>query len=331
MNKLIAQTIDRITINILSPRFNTSETFKDRNLLLLDNPPLPPKRLIKTPKLFLKRIKIKGSVDIYDYAFPSRVETPHLKNNTVYGRYYKLNNGAPKSTVILLHGLYESRHWYQEKHALNLAKNGHNCLIMTLPYHIERAIKGTMSGNQLLSTDLRSIFEALQQGMKDVMALINWLIANGEKKIGLMGISMGGLIAGLVASVTRKVNYLVLVAPATTPLQITGYTRAGKVMDDRIKMTGLSKDQLFGLFEPWGLLYHKPLVATDRTFIIEAVHDTVIPSNSIEQVWGAWGKPRISKYEHGHLSILATRRVFKDVNAFLGNTFAPRKSAGLSK
>ncbi|MBE0449136.1 MAG: alpha/beta hydrolase family protein, partial [Actinobacteria bacterium] len=240
-----------------------------------------------------------------------------------------LNNRAPKSTVILLHGMYESRHWYQEKHALNLTKNGHNCLIMTLPYHIERAAEGTLSGSQFLSTDLKSIFRALQQGMKDVMALINWLIANGEKKIGLMGICIGGLIAGLVASTTKKINYLVLLAPATTPLQITGYTRAGKIMDDRINMTGLFQDQLFGLFEPWGLLYHKPIVSTDRTFIIEAVHDTIVPGHSIERVWDAWGKPRISRYQHGHLSILATRRIFKDISAFLGDVFTPRKSAGV--
>ncbi|HZD60988.1 MAG TPA: YqiA/YcfP family alpha/beta fold hydrolase [Anaerolineae bacterium] len=331
MNKLLAQTIDRLAIDILSPRFNASEAFTGRNRLLLESPPIPPKRIIKTPKLFLKRVKVKGSIDIYDYAFPSRVETPHVKNNTVYGRYYKLNNGAPKSTVILLHGIFESRHWYQEKHALNIVKSGHNCLIMTLPYHVERAAKG-QSGSQFISTDLKSIFEALQQGMKDVMALINWLVANGEKKIGLMGVSLGGLVAGLVASASRRINYLVLLAPSTTPLQITGYVRAGRVMDNRVKSTGLSKDQLFELFDPWRLLYHKPhVVPSDRTFIINAVHENALPDDSVENVWGAWGKPRISRYEHGNLSILTTRRVFRDISTFLGEAFTPRKSAGLSK
>jgi len=329
MNKLFAQTLDKLVVSILSPKFNSSKAFKDQNLSLLNKPPLPPKRLIKTPKLFLKKVKVKNSFDIYNYAFPSRVETPHLKNNTVYGRYYKLNNKTPKSTIILLHDIFESRHRYQEKHALNIVKSGHDCLLMTLPYHIERTIKRTASGSQFISTDLSSVFGALQQGVKDVMALINWLTANGEKNVGLMGIGLGGLIAGLVASTTRKINYLILLAPAITPLQIAGYIKSEKIMDGRIEATGLSKDQLFSLFEPWSFSHHKPLAPADRVFIVEALYDTVISSNRVENVWDAWGRPKISKHKHGRLGILASRRVFRDVSRFLDEIFAHQKSAGL--
>ncbi|MHB8840351.1 MAG: alpha/beta hydrolase family protein [Candidatus Aquicultor sp.] len=329
MNKLFAQTIDKVALALLSPKFNGSSAYKNQNLYIAKTPPLPPKRLIRTPKPFLKQSKRKGTIDIFDYAFPSRVETQHVKNNTVYGKFFKQSSGTPKSTVILLHGMHESKHWYQEKHALNLAKNGHDCVIMTLPYHIERAVKGYVSGSQFLSTDLRTIFEALQQAVKDVMALINWLTASGEKKIGLLGIGLGGLVAGLVASVTRKINYLILMAPATTPLQITGYSRLGRVVDERITRTGLSNEDFLRLMEPWDIEKHKPIVSSRRTLLIEATHDAVIPKDSVERLWASWGKPRIQRYHHGHLSMLTSRRVFKDINKFLDETFAQQQSAGL--
>lgn len=331
MNKVLARSIDKLANDILSPRFNASEAFKKQNLLLLDNPPLPPRRLIKTPKLFLKRIDRKGSLDTFEFAFPSRVETSYLKNNTVYGRYYKLNDRIPKSTIILLHGMYENSHRYLKKHALNLIGNGHNCLVIALPYHIERTPKGSQSGSQFLSTNLQGIFEALQQALKDVLALVNWLISNGEKTIGLMGIDVGALVAGLVASATRKINYLILLAPAVTPLQVTGYARSEEIVSSRIRMTGLTQEQFLGLFEPWSLIHHKPLTPADRTFLIKASHDLIVPGDSVEKMWSAWGEPKISRLEHGHLSILATRRIFKDINAFLNDSFAHKTSAGLLK
>lgn len=329
MNKLLAQTIDKLALALLSPKFNGSSAYKHQNIYVANNPPVPPKKITRTPKPFLKQTKRKGAIDIFDYAFPSRVETPHVKNNTVYGKYFKLNDIVPKSTVILLHGIHESKHRYQEKHALNLARNGHDCVIMTLPYHIERAVKGYVGGSQFLSTDLHTIFEALQQAVKDVMALVNWLATNGEQKVGLLGIGFGGLVAGLVASVTRKINYLVLMAPATTPLQITGYSKLDHVIDDRITRTGLAHEEFCRLMEPWNLENHKPTISSTRTLIIEAVYDAVIPRDAIERLWTKWGEPRIQRYQHGHLSMLTSRRVFKDINRFLDDTFAQQKSAEL--
>ncbi|NCO66566.1 MAG: hypothetical protein COW32_06640 [Candidatus Aquicultor secundus] len=55
------------------------------------------------------------------------------------------------------------------------------------------------------------------------------------------------------ASVTRKIDYLILIAPATTPLQITGYSKLDRIIDDRITKTGLSSEDFFRLMEPWGI------------------------------------------------------------------------------
>lgn len=329
MNKLFAQTLDRFSMSFLLPKFSASGASKASNFNLLEQPALPPKRLLKTPKIFIKKTRTKGNIEVFDFAFPSGIETPVLKNNTVYGRYFKVKNGVAKSTAIMLHGIHECKHRYTERHALQLAKSGHNCIVMTLPYHVERAPKKSASGNQFLSTDLRGIFEALQQGVKDVLALINWLTANGEKRIGLIGVNLGALIAGFAASATRRINYLVMLAPATSPLHVTGYTKGGRLNGERIKKTGLSQTQFVELFKPWDLETHKPLVSADRTLIIKAEHDAFIPGESVERLWSAWGKPKIQRYAHGHLTALSTRRAYKDIVRFLDGAFPQQQSARL--
>jgi len=330
MNKLFARIIDGMAIDLLAPRFSKSDVAIERNLHLIDNPPLPPRRLVKTPKLFLKNTGSKGLFDIYEYAFPSKVETASLQNNTVYGRYYRIKDGVPKSTVVFLHGMFESNHRRSERHALNFIKSGHNCLTMTLPHHIERAPRGWRSGRHFISNDLTVIFTGLQQAMNDVMSLINWLKSNGEKRIGLIGIDVGGLIASLVASSTRRINYLLLLTPAISPLQVIGYTRSGRAVEGRIGATGLTKQELYMLFEPWTLLHNKPIVSNNRTLIIKAEHDTIIPADSIDRVWDAWEKPKMVASSHGHLSMMASRQVFREISAFLDYTFAPKKTTGAS-
>jgi len=331
MNRILAQTIDRLTLTLFSPKFRASSNSKNQNLYLLNDPPIPPRRIIKTPKLFIKRTRRKGNLDIYNFAFPSRIETLQLKNNTVYGQYFKLNNGVAKSTVILLHDIHESRHRYHVKHALNLVKNGHNCVVITMPYHIERSSRRYSRGNEFLSTDLRTIFEALQQATKDVLSLINWLTANGEKKIGLLGIGFGGLIAGLVASATRKINFMILLAPVTNPLQMTGFMASGKLLSDRINQTGLTENQFLELLKPWELENHKPLVSKNRIMIIEAAYNSAVPGEEVEKTWSAWEKPNLKKHYHGQVSMRVSKRILKDISTFINQAIAQQQSAGLLK
>lgn len=330
MNKIFARVLDVLAIGLLSHRFQQSDSFIEQNRLLLENPPLPPRIRATKPILFLKQVAVKDDFELHEFAFPSKIETASQKNNSVFGRYYKLTGTAPKSTIILLHGIFENSYRHLERHALSYIKSGHNCLIMTLPYHMERTPKGQRSGKHFVSSDLDGIFTALKQGMSDVRAIISWLYANGEKRIGIMGIDLGGLIGSIVASSTRRINYLVLLAPAISPLQVTGYTRSGHAVDGRIEATGLTKQELYMLFEPWTLLHNRPIVSKNRVLLIRGEHDAVVPSDSIDRVWEAWNEPHMIESSHGHMSIMASRKILKDVSGFLDYAFAPKKTTGAS-
>jgi pimeloyl-ACP methyl ester carboxylesterase len=330
MNKIFARILDGIAIELMSPRFHQSDRFIEQNHLLLDNPPLPPRIRAGKPRLFMKQAATMDGFELYEFAFPSRVDTASQKNNSVFGRYYKLNDTVSKSTVVLLHGIFEKNYRQLERHALNFIKSGHNCLIVTLPYHMERAPKGQQSGNHFVSNDLEGIFTALRQSVSDVRTMVGWLNANGEKRVGIMGIDLGGLIGSIVASSTRRINYLILLAPAISPLQVTGYTRSGHAVDGRIEATGLTKQELYMLFEPWTLLHNRPVISKNRVLIIRGQHDAIVPSDSIDRVCEAWNQPRMIESRNGHLGIMASRKILKDVGAFLDYAFAPKKTTGAS-
>ncbi|HEY3373587.1 MAG TPA: alpha/beta hydrolase family protein [Candidatus Aquicultor sp.] len=334
MNKIIAHTLDKVSMPSVSPRRAGLNGFDNLGLDFIEKLPHPPKRVLKTPKIFLKHTAAQGPLDVFQFAFPSKITTASTTNNTVFGHYFKHKNGLPKSTIIILHGLFERRYKRAEAHALNLTKQGHDCVLITLPYHMERSVKRSASGKQFVSGNPRDVFEALQQAVKDVLALITWLTGNGEQKIGLLGFNLGAYVAGLVATAVRKVNYAILLAPVTSPLQLFKGSVAETRADTKtgVIAAGLEKESdrhAAHLLAQWELQYNKPLVPAERIFLAEARHDSFIPCESIERLWDAWGKPRIQRYQCGHIGAIGARRTNKDISKFLNEALSQQRNAGL--
>lgn len=67
----------------------------------------------------------------------------------------------------------------------------------------------------------------------DINTAVEYLVSKGYKNIGLLGHSEGGMIAPMVATMNKKVKFLVLMAAPGTPIDqllIQQNERAGKVM-----------------------------------------------------------------------------------------------------
>jgi hypothetical protein len=61
-----------------------------------------------------------------------------------------------------------------------------------------------------------------------------------------------------------------------------------------------------------------PLLPRDRIFIAEGIYDGMVPVDLIEKLWRAWGRPRIRRYPHGHLSVIILNpQLDRDIHKFL--------------
>lgn len=78
----------------------------------------------------------------------------------------------------------------------------------------------------------------------DINTAVEYLVSKGYKNIGLLGHSEGGMIAPMVATMNKKVKFLVLMAAPGTPIDqllIQQNERAGKLMGQNNDQIGQSR------------------------------------------------------------------------------------------
>ncbi|ULN53732.1 alpha/beta hydrolase family protein [Mycolicibacillus parakoreensis] len=242
---------------------------------------------------------------------------PRWRSYTANDRAYAvmLRHHEPRPWLVGIHGaemgragidlwLFRARHLH-EKYGLNI-------VLPVLPMHGPRA-RDLPAGAVFPSEDVMDTLHAGAQGVWDVRRLISWIRAQEpDQPIGLNSISMGGYIAGLVASVEDDLTCAILGVPVVDVVQLLG------------RHSGLSRTdprwQTVALAEPLGRMA-SPLSMTPRVpmrgrFIYAGIADRVVhPREQVVRLWEHWGKPEIVWYRGGHTGFFQARPVQRFVEA----------------
>lgn len=234
------------------------------------------------------------------FQFPSFLRTPAVRNNTVYGRFFRVDDSwAQYPTVILLHGwnadlCYE--HLFPRLAAL-LKREKVNTAMIELPYHMHRRPhQGPV--RDFISSDVEAMIQASRQAMADTLALAGWLSARGGGAVGLWGFSLGGWLAGLLAQKETRLRFAVLATPiaqmdrAVAELPFCEPVRRSLAAASTLELQGLN-------------LGTSPLALNPRdVLLLESRHDLFAPAETLERLWRTWGGPDIWRVPHGHISVL---------------------------
>jgi dienelactone hydrolase len=322
MNRLIAQTVDKVALSILTPLFTTTDDTVIRNQALLETPVLPPSGIDRVPKVFRKIVGQTKSAEISHFTFESQTRTSSTLNNTVHGRYYSQIKSPPRSTAILLHGLCERNYRNLDRYVNNLLESGHDCVTMALPYHLERCGNKSSSGKELMGADLLDMLEGISQSVKDVFNIVNWLVSNGVERIGIIGINIGAYVAALASCMADRLSFSVLVAPLTVPVQTLGFAIDEKRSAASESLFGLSGNQLDIVMSPWELCKNEPVIKKDRIMIVSAKHMPFSLGNAIARLWSEWGISRRIDYRCGYLELRRSKQVINEVVTFVNNSQA---------
>lgn len=328
MNRVVARTMDKLALSVFAPSFTPLDETIIKNKALLHEPIVPPGRNFRIPKMFQKRIKTGAEADIFHFTFESQTITASSRDNTVHGRYFKLNKRQPESTAILLHGLCEHSYRHVNRYAYRLINGGYDCVTMALPYHMERSNNWSLVGRQLMGPDMRAMLEGLRQATKDVLCIAGWLTSHGDKQIGVVGINLGAYIAALVSSITRRLDYAILIAPLTSPIQAIGFELNRSGSPSSKCLLGLSTTQLQLIMNPWELSCNLPVIPKKRVMIAAATHSPFSPIEATTKLWQEWGMPQMQEYEHGYMGLRWSRRVIEDIIDFLDTSVSNQRSAG---
>ncbi len=180
---------------------------------------------------------------------------------------------------------------------------GLNLLVPVLPLHGPRKI-GRRSGDGFLSGDTLDTLHAQAQALWDVRRLLAWVRSQGEATVGVLGYSLGGCGAALLASLEGELACAIPGIPVADFSRL--FYRHGPALELRsAEQAGLLEDSMRAVLRPVTPLALAPRIPPGRRYLFGAVADRITPPDHVRDLWRHWERPPIAWYQGGHVSFRA--------------------------
>src|SRR5262249_10583453 len=159
--------------------------------------------------------------------------------------------------------------------------------------------------NRSLSSDIERSVGSMRQGVCDVRRAAALLARRPEvdaSKLGVTGISLGGIVSSLAAALDPTLNRgAFLLAGGGLADILWEMPEAARYRKLWIE-SGRKKEDLAKLTEPYDPLTYADRLKGKRLLMIAGRVDEVIPPRCVEALWNASGRPPIRWYDCGHYS-----------------------------
>lgn len=191
---------------------------------------------------------------------------------------------------------------------------GLNVILPVLPMHGPRA-KGLPKGAVFPGENVMDDVHGTAQSVWDVRRIIAWIRSQQPgARIGLNGISLGGYVASLVASLEDDLTCAILGVPPSNLVELLGRHSGLPKEDPRRETLELAKP-IGHMLSPLSM---EPKVPPRGRFIYAGVADRIVhPREQVIQLWEHWGRPDVGWYHGGHTGFFQARPVQRYVDAAL--------------
>jgi dienelactone hydrolase len=257
----------------------------------------------------MKLLQERQGYRIYKLYYPSPMTTPVEQNNTIPAEYFlpdgvesegdspifalQKSGQSPRPAVICLH-ILDGNEALTDLVCSTLAQRGIPAIMFKLPYYGQRALP---EGPIALAKDPKLFAGAIAQAAQDVRRTIDVLESRPEvdpAKIGITGISLGGLVAATAAGGEPRIARAGLMLAGGDLQKIIGYsweTRPIRKMIDALPPEERrSLDAALAEVDPLRFADAlRPRAAEGRVLMINAAEDEVIPRPCTEKLAAALG------------------------------------------
>jgi dienelactone hydrolase len=261
------------------------------------------------------------SFDIFEVTFPSPVETPHPKNNTVYCEYFRPKSGGKHPGVIVLHilgGDFDLARLF----CRSLAAEGTAALFLKMPYYGPR--RDPSSPARMVSLDPNETVEGMTQAILDIRRGTAWLAAQDEidaDQLGIMGISLGGITSALAVSVEPRLRKGCLLLAGGDIGKVAWESRELAKLREKWIAGGGTQQSLSDVIQVIDPVTYAPRARGKKILMLNARNDEVIPPSCTESLWHALGEPEIVWWDAGHYT--AIRYLFSGLSRTVAFFKAP--------
>jgi dienelactone hydrolase len=234
--------------------------------------------------------------------FPSPVVTPHENNNTVHCEYYRPLIAGKRPAVIVLHilgGDFDLARLF----ARHLAYNGTSTLFLKMPYYGPRRQPEVRA--RMISEDPRETVAGMTQAVLDIRCAAAWLASQEEvdpNRLGIFGISLGGITSALAATVEPRLTNVCLMLAGGDVGQVAWSSRELTPLRRRWEQAGGTKESFMEVLNQVDPVTYAANLRGRRVLMLNATRDEVIPKACTESLWRAIGEPKIVWLDGGHYS-----------------------------
>jgi pimeloyl-ACP methyl ester carboxylesterase len=244
----------------------------------------------------------------------------HTRNASAWAQHWRHDDGV-RPTLCVVHGFFASPFW------LNSAlfslpwyyEHGYDVLLYVMPFHGPRQHPlRPVNGSGLFAHGIAHFNEAIAQAICDLRVLVDHLEESGVPAIGLTGLSLGGYVSALLATVEERLRVVIANAPV---VDIGALARqwfpASLLVAGASRMHGIPIADLERALRVHSPLNYQPVVPKQRRMIIGGLGDRLAPPDQARALWEHWGRPRLHWYPGNHMLHVRRGVYLKEMQEFM--------------
>jgi dienelactone hydrolase len=254
-------------------------------------------------------------VEIRDLAGPSAGPGSHPGSRKLIATVHQHPDRRDLPFVLIIHGFAVPFPFWEEWHCRALARHGAHAARMDQPFHLRRRVRNQRSGDGYLSPDLRRTRDSVRQAVEDAAAIVAWARDNVSDTVSVMGVSLGGLVACLLAAHVELDN-MVAVAPFCEPPSTfleTAPKRVRRILGVYDGNGGIlggdrsaARAVLDAALAPIVPRNFTPRTDPRRVTLIRPDIDAIVGAEPIAALAAAWGT-ELWDLHAGHISVMNAR------------------------
>ena len=257
--------------------------------------------------------------EVMDWSWDSDYAPIHSEIADWYGSFARnarvqvraFRGAGQRPALIVLHGYGGGQHWLETLvfPVRRWVKRGWDVFLFALPFHGPRRA----SGDRLRFPSRVPLvtIEGFRQAVADLRNLVHHLRGTGTRRVGVVGMSLGGYTASLLATAEAELD---LVAPfiplGSLPLYMRDHGRFGGTEAQQTQQQQALEGVLSGVSPMW----RPSLVPAERMVVGGAHFDGVTRMHHAERLAAHFGCPLVT-IKGAHLMQLGRRAYWHELEA----------------
>jgi pimeloyl-ACP methyl ester carboxylesterase len=238
-------------------------------------------------------------------AHPSGV----AENDRLVFDFFPADSKWERPLMFLLHGLMSVSDAGYRMWARRMNGRGWHVVFVHLPYHYSRTPRGFWSGELALGPNGKRNIEALRQAVCDVRSLARWAEQRGVLRWGVLGMSYGGWVGGLLATLEQSAGPFFLIEPPVDFCHATWESPASRALRRMLEGRGLRREIVRDLDRLVSLVEMQPCCAPRAVTLFSGEYDSICPPSSIHALARKWGCEHCC-FPQGHVGYRLMREAF---------------------